>query len=137
MLGTPVSGWSHITIGDFEGSASYLTDVANDCLKAMIHSLKTGFDFVVSFDAEGWTFKVIADEYTTYIIEEKDEAKLYTVEKNRIELAKEILFDIEDSFDLWIHWDYIEEFDTDGSELKKEEDRLKKNLETLKEMLKD
>ena len=32
MLGTPVSGWSHITIGDFEGSASYLTDVANDCL---------------------------------------------------------------------------------------------------------
>lgn len=135
MLGKPVFGWTNIEIGNFNGSASYLTDVANDCLTAMIHSFESGFDFVVSFDAEGWTFKIVSDDYCTYIIEEKDEARLYVIEKNRSDLAKEIISDIEESFDDWVHWDYIEEMDEDGSEFKKEEERLKSNLEKLKETI--
>ncbi len=134
MLGMPMYGWSHIKLGDFEGPASYLTDVANDCLEAMIHCFETGFDFIVSFDAEGWTFKVISDFYITYIIEEKNEPVLHTVEMDYISLAKEIVSDIEEYFDEWTRWNYIEEED-DESVLNEERSKLRNNLDTLKKLI--
>ena len=136
MLGMPMYGWSHIKICDFEGPASYLTDVANDCLVSMIHHFQTGFDFVVNFDAEGWTFKVISDNYSTYIIEDKDESILHTYEINSLSLAKEIILDIEKYFKEWIKWDYIaEEDDEFKSLLKAETERLQNNLNNLKKLI--
>lgn len=138
MLGMPMYGWSHIKIGDFEGPASYLTDVANDCLEAMIHHFQTGFDFVVNFDAEGWTFKVISDNYSTYIIEDKNESILHTYKIDSVSLAQEIVSDIEEYFDEWTKWDYIaEEDDESESLLKTETERLQKKLDILKKEIKN
>lgn len=134
MLGMPMYGWSQVEIGDFEGPASYLTDVANDCLLAMIHHHETGFDFVVNFDAEGWTFKVIADEYNVFVIEDKDEPVLHTYDKDVDDLAKEIVSDIEKYFDDWTRWDYAVEED-DEEALQKEAERLRGNLEKLKSLM--
>lgn len=137
MLGMPAYGWSHIKIGDFEGPASYLTDVANDCLIAMIHYFETGFDFVVNFDAEGWTFKIIADDYNIFVIEDKNEPVLHTYYGTDVKnLAKEIITDIEEYFDEWVRWDYIAEED-DGTFIKTEEERLKCNLNKLKNLITD
>lgn len=134
MLGMPMYGWSQVEIGDFEGPASYLTDVANDCLLAMIHYYETGFDFVVNFDAEGWIFKVIADEYNVFVIEDKDEPVLHTYDKRIDDLAKEIVSDIEKYFDDWTRWDYAVEED-DEEALQKEAERLRDNLEKLKVLM--
>lgn len=134
MLRMPMYGWSQIEIGDFEGSASYLTDVANDCLLAMIHHYETGFDFVTNFDAEGWTFKVIADEYNVFVIEDKDKPVLHTYDKGIDDLAKEIVSDIEKYFDDWIRWDYVVEED-DEEVLQKEAERLRSNLKKLKNLM--
>ena len=109
MLSKPKFGWTTISLGDFIGSASYITDVPIDVMESMIDALNNHKDFIVSFDAEGWCFKIIADDYRSFIIEEKDEPILYVCEKNKLELAKEILDDITTYKEDWYHWTVDEE----------------------------
>jgi hypothetical protein len=72
-----------------------MTDVAMDCLDAMIHALKDRADFCASFDAEGWTFKVLSDDYRTYVIEEKNGPVLHSIERiNKSDLAYSLYDDI-------------------------------------------
>lgn len=104
FLGKPAFGWVEVVLGDFAGSGSYLTDIPLDCLESMIYALENHTDFIVSFDAEGWSFKMIADEYRSFIIEEKDEPILYTCEKDIHQLAKELYENISLYFEIWGTW---------------------------------
>lgn len=109
MFSNPKFGWVSVHLGEFQGPASYITDVAFDSMEAMIYALEENKDFIVSFDAEGWEFKVISDDYRTFIIEEKNEVKLYIYEKNKLELAKELIEDISRDKEDWLKWQYSEE----------------------------
>lgn len=138
MLGKPAFGWTHIKIGNFEGPASYLTDVPIDCLKNMIFALKNRSDFIVSFDAEGWTYKVVSDCYRTIVIIEKDETpEIILSDINRDELAKELYFDIKNNKEDWYEFPCF----LKGKEVPKDEreteayNRYKQQLNYLLESL--
>jgi hypothetical protein len=105
MLAKPSCGWTYVTIGDFTGPASYLTDVPMDCMSHMIDALEDGRDFCASFDAEGWSYKVISDEYWTAVIEEKNGPVLHTIDGvNKFDLAKELIADVKENLDAWADW---------------------------------
>lgn len=133
MFTIPKHGWVLINIGSFSDRASYLTEVPLDCLDSIIYALENKTDFIVSFDAEGWSFKIISDYYRTFIIEEKDFPKLLTLENiNKEMLAKEIYQDISENIDNWSNWSCSIENEEDILNYKKE---LNIKLEKLKSLI--
>lgn len=142
MLINPKHGWVTICIDNWSDRASYLTDVPLDCLDAMIYALTNKCDFIVSFDAEGWTYKIISDCYRTFIIEEQNKPKLITIENVDINmLAKELYNDISKDLDEWSNWSCSLDVDEDGKILSKEIENYKQSLVDklyqLKILLKD
>jgi len=105
MLTKPKHGWTNLQINDFTERASYLTDIPNDCLDAFIYALEKNKPAVIFFDAEGWDFHLVTTHYQSYVIVDKDEAKVYVIEKDIKELAKELYNDINDNFEDWLEWD--------------------------------
>jgi len=107
MLTTPLHGWTHIQFKNFSERASYLTDVPNDCLDAFIYALQTNKPAIVYFDAEGYDFHLVSSFYRSYIIRDKEDNKvdIHVIEKGIIELAKELVYDIENDFDAWLNWE--------------------------------
>ncbi len=134
FLGTPSCGWAKITLGDFSRSASYMTHVATDCLLSMIHALKHETDFAVSFCTEGnGDFKIISDEYRTYIIEEFDTMKLSVIENiNKNDIAAMLLQDIKTNIDAWVQFEVLE---NDSKEAKLHKRYLIKKLNKLEEWM--
>lgn len=133
MLIKPRFGWVTIKIDEFEERASYLTCVSLDCIDAMIHALSESVDFVVNFDAEGYTYKVISDDYRTFVIMEKDEPQLFTFDKDKDELAKEILSDIKNNIEDWRDWEYSK--DEEPEEYEKYNSELNEKLKTLEDII--
>ena len=69
MFDKPKHGWVNISLEGVEiAPASYISDVANDTLEAMIYALEESKDFCASYDAEGYEFKIISDDYSTFVI---------------------------------------------------------------------
>jgi len=124
MLTKPEDGWSNLQIEDFSERASYMTDIPNECLNVFINALQNNTPAVVFFDAEGWDFHLVASYYCSYIIVDKDDAKLFTVKKNIYALAKELYDDINNNLDDWTNW-YLDKNDT-----KEERSEYRKGLET-------
>jgi len=112
MLTKPEHGWINLQINDFSERASYMTDIPNECLDAFINALQNSTPAVIFFDAEGWDFHLVASYYCSYIIVDKDDAKLFTVSKNIHSLAKELYDDIKNNLDDWTNW-YLDEADTE------------------------
>jgi len=107
MFATPKHGWTNLKFLNFSERASYLTDIPNDCLDAFIYALQTNNPAIVYFDAEGYDFHLISSYYRSYIVIDKEdnEVKTYIIEKNILELAKELVNDIEKDFDDWLNWE--------------------------------
>jgi len=118
MLTKPQDGWTSIHIQNFSERASYLTDIPNDCLDAFIYALQTNNPAVVYFDAEGWDFHLVSSYYRSYIIRDKEDNKvdIHVIEKDILELAKELVYDIQRDFDEWLQWEYYYD---DGGEYAK------------------
>jgi len=112
MLTKPEHGWTNLQINDFSERASYMTNIPNEFLDAFISALQNSTPAVVFFDAEGWGFHLVASYYCSYIIVDKDDAKLFTVSKNIHALAKELYDDINNNLDDWTNW-YLDESDTE------------------------
>ena len=108
MISNPKYGWCNFKLGDFIGHPSgYMTDVVQDLLNAFINFYKNRASVVV-FDEEGSYFTLLLTYNGIYIIEEKEEAKLFDFsEFNIYELANELINDIESDFDNWV--DFTEE----------------------------
>ena len=129
MFTTPIHGWTHLQLENFSERASYLTDVPNDCLDAFIYALQTNNPAVVYFDAEGFDYHLISSFYRSYIVmdRENNDVDTYIIEKGIIELAKELVSDIEKDFDDWLNWECYD----DGEYAEVNRDVFKENLSLL------
>lgn len=137
MLLNPKHGWVKVEIGDWSDRASYLTDVPLDILDALIHSYQTGLPAAVKFDAEGWDYIIVIDNYETYIIDypyrtdeeymasEDDKQVLSTVEIFKDDLAKEFLKDVESDWDAWVNWMFYDDVETIQKRKSQMEDKTK------------
>ena len=137
MLSKPCAGWTKVTIGDFEGRASYMTDVPMDCLIAFINALEYNIPVSVLFDEEGSEFTLVTSVDGTYIISEREEPKLFVINKGFLKLVRELINDIEDNLEDWVLWDYDYEFHNDSEGILNERRNIiKKQVKRLKELLK-
>ena len=105
MLSTPSAGWSVFTLDDFQTSASYMTDIPFDWLRAC----KNGLQYVIpaSFylDAEGSECLITSDWDCTYIISrDSGTDTLYKLNVNLGQFAEMLLTDLKKDFDLWAGW---------------------------------
>ena len=99
------NGWAELKIGDFEASVSYLTDVPFDCLLAMEIVNEHGTDLTLSFDTEGkGDVKLIADEYSTFVIQEGEPATLTQVIVSKDEIMHCLYHQLKDNIELWANW---------------------------------
>ena len=132
MFSIPKHGWVNLTIDNWTDRASYLTDIPEEILKASINFLKNpGLPASVSFDAEGWEYILVINHYDVYVIESKDEEKLYHFDKNGIKLIEEIYKDIYENLDAWACWSY----DVNEEKFAIYKKRLEELLEELKNLL--
>ena len=137
MLSKPCAGWTKVTIGDFEGRASYMTDIPMDCLIAFINALEYNIPASVLFDEEGSEFTLVTSVDGTYIISEREEPKLFVINKGFLKLVRELIDDIEDNLEDWVLWDYDYEFHNDSEGILNERRNIiKKRVKRLKELLK-
>jgi len=125
MFAKPKHGWTNLQFEDFSERASYLTDIPNDCLDAFIYALRNKVPAVIYFDAEGWDFHLVSSWYHSYVIVDKDETAVYVIDKTIFELAKELIFDIENNFDDWLNWDMEEDY------AEKNKKRFRKKIKQL------
>ena len=132
MLSKPRNGWVNVEIEEFVGRASYIREVPDDCLDAFILGLKNRLPVVIEFDAEGWEFTLVSKYYSTFIIVEAEDTKLIEINKTNMELAREIINDIESNIELWSKWSSFVEEDCD-----KKKDELLAKLNELKGVLEE
>ena len=119
MLSKPVHGWSEITIGDWSDRCSYIDDVPFMLLEAIEGSCRANQPVAAKFDAEGWDYIIVFDQFETHIIstaphslKAQDSYSYHTIEIDRDELAKELISDIRKYIDYWTKWDgYCENAD--------------------------
>lgn len=123
MLSSPQHGWSNITIGNWSDRCSYLDDVPFDLLRSIWNVQATSLPYAVSFDAEGWQYIIVFDEYETHIITNKEssENKYINVKVDIDSLAKELIGDIRKSIDEWASWNDYGGMSFDEIERRKEE----------------
>ena len=112
MFSKPRYGWSDVSLGNFKGRCSYLTDVPVDILNAFINAIKYDLPASVFFEEEGSEFILVSSLYNTYIISDRKETKLYQSEISIFELAKEVISDIETNLDEWIDWMNYQDYDS-------------------------
>lgn len=146
MFINPHAGWVTVKIGDWWDRASYLTNVPLDTLNAFINSINHWEPATIKFDAEGWEYVVVVDDYETYIIDyhlddegdciDSFDAKptLTIVDISKIDLAKELAIDIQSNFDEWINW-CVDDCTDDKEKMKKYRNLLGEKLKTLKELI--
>jgi hypothetical protein len=132
VLEAPAHGWTQVRIGDFSDRASYLTDVPMECLESFIYGFFSDSPISLKFDAEGWDFLVVVDDYSTHIITSKDNYKLESYEIWKEDLAVELINDIESNLEAWVEWDL--DYD-DGEKSNSRRKHLISHLERLRELL--
>lgn len=123
MLSSPQYGWSNITIGDWSDRCSYLDDVPFDLLRSIWNVQATSLPYAVSFDAEGWQYIIVFDEYETHIITSKEssENQYINVKADIDSLASELIDDIRKSIDKWASWTDYGGMSLDETERRKED----------------
>lgn len=127
MLSKPKHGWSEITIGDWSDRCSYIDDVPFMLLEAMEESCRVNKPVAIKFDAEGWDYIIVFDQFETHIIstaphslKAQDSYSYYTIEVDRDELAKELIADTRRDIDEWCGFYYEDETEDFISERKKD-----------------
>lgn len=99
------NGWAELKIGNFEASVSYLTDIPFECLLAMEIANENGTDLILDFDTEGkGDIKLIADEYSTFIIQEGDPATIKQVIVSKDVIIRCLYHQLKDNIELWADW---------------------------------
>jgi len=112
MISNPKYGWCDFTLGGFNGNPSYITDVPLDLLDAFINYYNKGYG-VATLDEEGYEFLLVLNRYNlgVYVLSdrvtdpENELWNLYDFSSLSIDdLAKELIFDIENDFLGWVHF---------------------------------
>lgn len=107
ILSNPKNGWATFSLGQFESSISYLTDVPFDCLTNLRLSLKHNIDFEVIFDTEekGDITLIISNGYCRIDFN----GNQYMTEIDIKDFALQICKDIEYDLVNWSEWWYLSE----------------------------
>lgn len=115
------SGWAKFKIEDYERAVSYLTDIPIEILENILIAKEHKVDFTYNFETEGkGDFKLIADNYRTYIIEEgMPQCQLDTFDISFEKLSKSIIESIKADIKGWSSWDGM-----DGDDFAKRERQI-------------
>ena len=134
MISNPKNGWCNFKLRTFEGTPSYLTDVAIDLLDAFIDYNKSGRG-IAWFDEEGTEFTLVINPYSLFVIEERGKGPiLHDFSEMKIEnLEKELINDIESDLDGW--YDFL--LFSDEKENERYRDELDKKIAELKQYIKE
>ena len=100
MLTRPENGWSEVCIGEHRLRVSYIEPVPQMLLTAFIRAMSTGGTADVTFDAEGWTWRLQSDRVTRLTIM-ADATETHIVPVTVRELAQEALADFQRDLDVW------------------------------------
>ena len=123
-------GWATIDIEGTTFPASYIEDVPYILLDAVLQAVD-GRNFCVTLDAEGWDYTIVSTEYRTFVIEEKNEAKLYNFENTtKDDIIKDIIESISKNIRFWAEWGAV----SDPSEADFEEE-LEERMNEYKDLL--
>lgn len=107
MFSKPKYGWTHVSIGEFEGEASYITEVPIDVLDAFIDYYKLHKNICVDFNEEGSTFVlVVSSDIDIFVISEREQITTYKIDMSVDELANEIINDFEQDIKGWEYFTY-------------------------------
>ncbi|MEI6296245.1 MAG: hypothetical protein WCO84_01185 [bacterium] len=133
MFTKPLNGWANLTLGKIKPRASYLTDIPNDMLEALINFYNTNSPQTVFFDAEGYEWYLILGYNGCYILSDKvelTEPSTYTWEEEvkseyicecvdeLTDIFIENLIEYEKEWDLW-NYDPSNDYKIKLEELKK------------------
>lgn len=127
MLSKPFAGWANFSVKDFSFTASYLTDVPNDFIKALTVALRYDISTLVVLDGESdgdceIMFNTYHNTVSAVHYMPGSEIKVETVfwDMDILSCAKEFISDIEENLEAWENWSYDDEpCNIDLTELKK------------------
>lgn len=104
ILGTPKYGWTHIKLGEFECSGSYLTDIPVEWLGSIRNSLRSWTTLCLFADNEGTNSYIIINDVVSYAFKTTDNIDVITIWEYAENIIRQIVLDIESDFDAWIDW---------------------------------
>lgn len=100
MLTRPEHGWSTVTIGRHKLDVSYIEPVAEMLVTALIRAL-TYDEASVTFDAEGWRWRLDFSGDETRLTLMTSVVKTHVVPMTAREMAREVLADLRRDMDAW------------------------------------
>ena len=134
VLGIPDSGWVNITIGDFNCTASYITNVPFDIVNNSILSLKEEMPLCLYLHLEAYGEVNIYSEVKTYIIHENNKTDFYSFDISKEQIISSFIEQIKDNITEWAMWEDFE--DEDREEIENNKRELLEKIETIKDLLK-
>lgn len=134
MFSIPKHGWVNISIGNWSDRSSYLTNPHLDMLDAFITLYGSYNPGAVYCDAEGWEYIIVISFNDVFVIEQKDENKLITLDVRTRDLCEEVIKDIEEHLYQWSCWSYY--IDKEEERLK-DEKIIKEKIAKLRKVLED
>lgn len=93
------NGWATLTIENFTGRCSYLTDPILDIAEVLIN--KRG---IVEFDEEGTSFELIFLDSAIYAVSHRKTHEVHTFDISHEEFAKQLISNITNNMQTWIDW---------------------------------
>lgn len=121
ILGTPKYGWTHIKLGEFECSGSYLTDIPIDWLESIKNSLRSWTTLCLFTDNEGTNSYIIVDDVVSYAFTTIDNINVATIWEYSKDIIRQIVSDIESDFEAWVDWMCYEDMTTEERNARVEE----------------
>ncbi len=103
MLTRPEHGWATVRIGGHALAVSRIQPVPEMLLTAFIRALSTDGGAVVTFDAEGWQWRMEAGDQTRLTLLTRP-PETHVVPVSLRTLAREALADIRRDLDVWSVW---------------------------------
>ena len=104
MLAKPSAGWCRLTLGDFTASASYLTDIPFEWLRACINGLRYQIPAAFYMDGEGVEYYIVSDMFSTHIITMHNGSALTRLNVGLEDFSRSLVKDIRDYLDNWLWW---------------------------------
>ena len=135
FLDVPHDGWVNISIGDFNCTASYITNVPFDILNNSIISLKEEIPFCLYLHLETYGEVNIYSDVKTYIIHENSKTDFYSFDIDKYELIKSFIKQLKDNIEDWSMWEDFEE--ENHEELEKNKKEILKKIKTIEDLLKE
>lgn len=137
-LTKPQCGWAKLIFKEseeilFEGLLSYVQDVPGMIIGAAIQYHKMGITDVLPsmyFDEEGSNYIIVPQEYWTYIITEKNDNKLLSINISARKLFSQLIYQIERNLKEWATFDAVG--DETEDEIKELENKLRSLIDEYK-----